>query len=92
MTKSIFRCLWHIFRHRHEVKKFVDFIHENYDDFDIVFNNIKKYIDFTLKCQTQINDYVPNRHIAEIFKEVLQACEKESMYPEIYHNVKTLHF
>lgn len=53
-----------------------------------VFKTIKIYIDFTLKSKALINEYVPNIHIAETFKEVLQACEKESMYPEIYHNVK----
>lgn len=64
------------------------FISENYDDFDNIFKIIKAYIDFTLKSKIQIGEYVPNTHIAEIFKEVLQACEKESMYPQVYHNVK----
>jgi hypothetical protein len=31
---------------------------------------------------------VPNTHIAATFKEVLQACEKENMYPNIYHNIR----
>lgn len=62
-------------------------IYENFN-FNGVYNIIKSYINFALKSKTQINEYVPNTHIAEMFKEVLQACEKESMYPEIYHNVK----
>jgi len=69
-----------------KVNNFNQFINENYGDFNNVFNTIKTYIDFTLKTEEQINEYVPNTHIAEVFKEVLQACEKENMYPEIYHN------
>lgn len=60
---------------------------ENYGDFNSIFNIIKSYIDFTLNSDIQINEYIPNTHIAETFKEVLQACEKENMYPEIYHNI-----
>lgn len=59
-------------------------MNENYD----YFKTIKTYIDFLLKSKIKIDKYVPNIHIAEIFKEVLQACEKENMYPDIYHNVK----
>jgi len=70
-----------------KVKNFNQFINENCADFNSVFKTIKTYIDFTLNSKTQINEYVPNTHIAETFKEVLQACEKESMYPEIYHNL-----
>jgi len=54
--------------------------------FNTIFKIIKKYIDFTLNYKNQINEYVPNTHIASIFKEILQLCEKESMYPEIYHS------
>ncbi|MCK9447310.1 hypothetical protein M0Q50_10705 [bacterium] len=68
--------------------KYNKFINENYDDFNVVFNNIKTYIGFVLKSKIKIDEYVTNTHIAEIFKEVLQSCEKENMYPEIYHNVK----
>ncbi len=72
-----------------KVKNFNQFINENYGDFNSIYNIIKTYIDFTLNTKTQINEYVPNTHIAEVFKEVLQACEKENMYPEIYHNITT---
>jgi len=70
-----------------KVKNFNQFINENYGDFNSIFKTIKTYIDFTLNSDVQINEYVPNKHIAERFKEVLQACEKENMYPEIYHNI-----
>ena len=71
-----------------KVKNFNQFINENYSNFDDVFNTIKIYIDFTLGSDKKINEYVPNTHIAEVFKEVLNACEKESMYPEVYHNLQ----
>jgi len=70
-----------------KVKNFNQFINENYGDFNTIYKTIKTYIDFILKLETRINEYVPNTHIAEVFKEVLQACEKENMYPEIYHNI-----
>lgn len=69
------------------MKYFNQFINENYGDFNNIFKTIKTYIDFTLNSDVQINEYVPNTHIAKRFKEVLQACEKENMYPEIYHNI-----
>lgn len=58
------------------------------EKFEQVFAVVKKYISLTLKTKRQINEYVPNSHIAMVFKEVIQACEKESMYPDIYHNIK----
>lgn len=69
------------------INNFEQFVNENYGDFNNIYKTIKTYIDFILKLETQINEYVPNTHIAEVFKEVLQACEKESMYPKIYHNI-----
>lgn len=70
------------------IKNFKQFSNENSIKFDKVFKTVKKYIDFTLKTEIQINNYVPNTHIAATFKEVLQACEKENMYPNIYHNIR----
>ena len=74
---------------KRQVKIFDQFVNEKYSDFNNIFNTIKNYIDFTLKSEIQINKYVQNTHIAKVFLEVLQACEKESMYPEIYHNITT---
>jgi len=70
-----------------KVKNFNQFINEKYGDFNSIYNIIKTYIDFTLNTESQINEYVPNTHIAKVFKEVLEGCEKENMYPEIYHNI-----
>jgi hypothetical protein len=47
------------------VKNFKQFSNENSIKFDKVFKTIKKYIDFTLKTEIQINNYVPNTHIAD---------------------------
>lgn len=69
------------------IKKYNQFKTENYGDFKKIFNTIKSYIDFTLDYEKQINNYIENIHIASTFKEVLKACEKESLYPEIYHNI-----
>ena len=56
-------------------------------EFKTVYNTIRKYISFCLKSEEQINEYVPNTHIAEVFKDVLIQCELESMYPEKYHKI-----
>ena len=56
--------------------------------FNNIFKTIKTYIEYTLNSNVRINEYVTNYHIAEIFKNVLQACEKENLYPEIYHNLQ----
>jgi len=43
------------------------------------------YIKETLKSDKQINEYVSNSHIAEIFREVLVYLELENMYPNEFH-------
>ena len=56
------------------------------------FNKIDKvirvYIKFVLSSDKKINKYVPNTHIAEVFKDVLIYSELENMNPDIFHNVK----
>jgi len=48
---------------------------------------IKKYIKITKNEDAQINEYVPNVHIAMIFREVLIFLELENMYPTEFHNI-----
>lgn len=49
---------------------------------------IRAYIKFVLSSDKKINEYVPNTHIAEVFKDVLIYSELENMNPDIFHNVK----
>src|SRR5690606_23703571 len=49
---------------------------------------IRAYIKFVLTSDKKINEYVPNTHIAEVFKDVLIYSELENMNPDIFHNVK----
>jgi len=48
---------------------------------------IRQYIKTTLELP-QLNEYVPNSHIAEVFKDILVYVELESRFPSIYHFVK----
>lgn len=56
------------------------------------FNKIDKvirgYIKFVLSSDKKINEYVPNTHIAEVFKDVLIYSELEDKNPDIFHNIK----
>jgi hypothetical protein len=65
--------------------KFNDFLDKN--SFEYVFKLISKYIKQTLDSDIQINQYVPNSHIAQSFRDVLIACEMEDMYKDVYHNL-----
>ena len=56
-------------------------------NFDRVYKLIRLYIKDTLNSKVQINEYVPNTHIAEVFREVLRACELEAIYPNEFHNI-----
>lgn len=49
---------------------------------------IIKYIKYATDADEQINEFVPNSHIAEVFKEVLIYSELESMNEYVFHNVK----
>ena len=57
-------------------------------NFDIVDRLLRKYIKFILKTDEQINEYVPNTHIAESIKYVLIYSELEFNNEHIFHNVK----
>ena len=50
-----------------------------------MFNLIVEYIKKTLNSEKKINEYVPNTHIAEHFKDVLIYLELENMYPNEFH-------
>jgi hypothetical protein len=49
---------------------------------------IRAYIKYTLKVDERINEYVPNTHIAETFKDVLIYSELEAKNENVFHNVK----
>ena len=72
-----------------KVKNFGQFLNENVSDnkFENAFNRVKSYIDFTLKTEEQINEYVPNTHIAETFKDTLKLMEIENLYPEEFKKI-----
>jgi len=58
------------------------------ENFETIDKTIRKYIKTVLKIETVIDKYVPNTHIAEVFKDVLICSEFENEYPNVYHNVK----
>lgn len=49
---------------------------------------IRKYIKYVLTLDGQVNQYVPNSHVAETFKGVLLYSELESKNEHILHNVE----
>jgi len=55
--------------------------------FDKSFSIIHTYIKHTCNAKTQINEYVPNTHIAETFRDILIACELEYKYPKQFHEI-----
>lgn len=77
---------------RIHIDKFKDFIiKESVDksnDFETIDKVIRTYIKYVLKIDGKINEYVPNTHIAETFKDVLIYSELESKNDELFHNVK----
>lgn len=77
---------------RIHIDKFKDFIiKESVDksnDFETIDKVIRTYIKYVLKIDEKINEYVPNTHIAETFKEVLIYSELESKNEDLFQNVK----
>lgn len=53
--------------------------------YDQMYKLIKMYIKETLKSDKQINEYVPNTHIAQTFRDVLIYLELENIYPNEFH-------
>lgn len=58
------------------------------DKFDIIDKTIRAYIKAALKSKAQIIEFVPNYHIAEVFKDVLIHSELENDNPDMFYNVK----
>ena len=69
-----------------KLNKFGEFLNEgkstSYDDMSKL---ILEYIKQTLNSKKQINQFVPNSHIAESFRDVLIYLELENMYPDEFH-------
>lgn len=57
-------------------------------DFKTIDKVIKAYINFVLKTDKKIVEFIPNTHIAESFKDVLIYSELEFKTGDIVHNVK----
>jgi len=57
----------------------------NFETFDKV---IRTYIKSAIKTDDQINEYVPNSHIAEVYKWVLIYSELEFKNQDLFSNVK----
>jgi len=73
---------------RIHIDKFKDFIiKESVDksnDFETIDKVIRTYIKYVLKTDKKIMEFIPNTHIAEIFKDVLIYSELESKNQYIY--------
>ena len=74
---------------REEIKNnYYLYKNKNIETFNIIDKTIREYIKQTLKLDKQINQYVSNTHIADVFKDVLIYSELENENPEVFHNVK----
>jgi len=73
------------------IDNFKDFIIKesmNKTSFETINKTIRTYIKYVLETDKKINEFVPNSHIAEIFKEVLIYSELESKNEWVFNNVK----
>ena len=72
------------------IDKFKDFmVKESINtDFATIVDTIRAYIDFILKTKKNLVEHVPNKYIAEEFKDVLIYSELESKNGDLFHNVK----
>ncbi len=77
---------------REQIDRFKDFILKESvsktTNFETIDKVIRTYIKYVLKTDENISEYVPNTHIAEIFKDVLIYSELESKNEDLFHNVK----
>ena len=60
-------------------------------EYDIVIKTILKYIMYVRKCDKKLNQHVPNKHIADIFKEYLVRIDLESKFTNEYKYVEENH-
>ena len=58
------------------------------DRFEVIDKTIRAYIKVALKSKQEIIKFVPNYHIAEVFKNVLIHSEFENDNPDMFYNVK----
>ena len=72
---------------REQIDNFKNFLlkENKVSSYNDMFNLIIEYIKKTLNIKKKINDYVPNTHIAEYFRDVLIYLELENMYPNEFH-------
>jgi len=72
---------------REQIDNFKNFLlkENRVSTYNEMFNLIVEYIKKTLNSEKKINEYVPNTHIAEHFKDVLIYLELENMYPNEFH-------
>jgi len=72
---------------REHIDNFKNFLlkENKVSSYNDMFNLIIEYIKKTLNSEKKINDYVPNTHIAEYFRDVLIYLELENMYPNEFH-------
>jgi hypothetical protein len=57
-------------------------------DFETIDKVIRAYIKHVLNTDEILNKFIPNKHIAETFKDVLIYSELESKNENLFHNVK----
>jgi hypothetical protein len=72
---------------REQIDNFKNFLlkENRVSTYNEMFNLIVEYIKKTLNSEKKINEYVPNTHIAEHFKDVLIYLELENIYPNEFH-------
>lgn len=77
---------------REHIDKFRNFLVLESDnkktDFETIDKVIRAYIKYVLKSDEKINEFVPNTHIAETFKDVLIYSELESKNEDLFYSVK----
>lgn len=57
-------------------------------NFNKINKTIRTYIKFVNSSNEQIDKYVRNNHLAEVFKGVLIHADLENTHTDVYHNVK----
>jgi hypothetical protein len=58
------------------------------NNFNKIDKTIRKYIKLTLTTNCEISEFVPNTHVAEVFKDILIYSELEDNNQKVFNNVK----
>lgn len=58
------------------------------EEFKKIDKTIRAYIKYVLNSDIKINQFVPNTHIAETFRNVLIYSELEDLFPFEFNNIK----